>query len=77
MVMANKKQLSFYLLGAPHLKRGDDLIEIPRRKAVSLLAYLAVSGQVHTRPALAVLLWPEHERGAALAYLRRTLALLK
>ena len=77
MAMVNKTQLSFYLFGAPHLKRGDDLIEIPRRKAAALLAYLAVSGQVHTRPALAVLLWPESERGAALAYLRRTLALLK
>ena len=77
MAMANKKQLSFYLFGAPHLKRGDDLIEIPRRKAAALLAYLAVSGQVHTRPALAVLFWPESERGAALAYLRRALVLLK
>jgi len=67
MVMANKKQLSFYLFGAPHLKRGDDLIEIPRRKAVALLAYLAVTRQIHTRPALATLLWPEDNRLTALA----------
>jgi DNA-binding SARP family transcriptional activator len=77
MAMKNKNQLSFYLFGAPHLKRGDDVIEIPRRKAVALLAYLAVSGQIHTRPALAALLWPESERTSALASLRRVLALLK
>lgn len=44
-----------------------------RRKALALLAYLAVTGQAHTREKLAALFWPEQESAKAFAYLRRTL----
>jgi predicted ATPase/DNA-binding SARP family transcriptional activator len=61
------------LLGAPQLERDGVPAHLPRRKAVALLAYLAVSGQAHSREALATLLWPEHDQSRALANLRRTL----
>lgn len=44
------------------------------RKAVALLAYLAVTGQPHRRETLAALLWPESEQTRARAALRRTLS---
>ncbi len=52
-------------------------MHIRRRKAVALLAYLAVTGQVHSRDALATLLWPESDQSAGRAGLRRALASLK
>jgi predicted ATPase/DNA-binding SARP family transcriptional activator len=52
---------------------GDAPVEIERRKALALLAYLAVTRQSHTRPALAALLWPEAEPGRASANLRQAL----
>ena len=51
-------------------------MHIGRRKAVALLAYLAVTGQPHSRDSLATLLWPEYDQSSARADLRRTLSLL-
>jgi predicted ATPase/DNA-binding SARP family transcriptional activator len=65
--------LHLYLLGAPRLKLDGSHIRIERRKALALLAYLAVTRQPHTRETLAALLWPEYETSSAFAYLRREL----
>ena len=46
------------------------------RKAIALLAYLAVKGGVHGRDSLATLLWPENDQTGARAALRRTLSVL-
>ncbi|MEJ2209871.1 MAG: tetratricopeptide repeat protein [Anaerolineae bacterium] len=51
-------------------------MSISTSKAMALLAYLAVSGQAHSREALATLFWPEYDRARAFANLRRTLWLL-
>ena len=40
--------LSLYLLGSPRVEHAGTLIRINRRKAVALLAYLAVTGRDHT-----------------------------
>ena len=64
---------SLYLFGSPHLEVDDQPVNTDRRKALALLAYLAVTRQSHTREALAALLWPDYEPGKAFAYLRRTL----
>ncbi len=64
---------SLYLFGPPHLEVEGQPVNTDRRKALALLAYLAVTGQPHTREALAALLWPDYEPGKAFAYLRRTL----
>ena len=64
---------SLYLFGSPHLEVDGRPVNTDRRKALALLAYLAVTRQPHTREALAALLWPDYEPGKAFAYLRRTL----
>jgi DNA-binding SARP family transcriptional activator len=66
--------LAIYLLGPPRIERGDEPVHISRRKAVALLAYLAVTGTPHSRDALATLLWPERSQSRARAYLRRALS---
>ncbi len=64
---------SLYLFGSPHLEVDGRPVNTDRRKALALLAYLAVTRQPHTRETLAALLWPDYEPGKAFAYLRRTL----
>jgi predicted ATPase/DNA-binding SARP family transcriptional activator len=70
-------RLALYLLGPPRIQRDGQPVEVRRRKAVALLAYLAVTAQGHSRDALATLFWPEHDQSRARAGLRRTLASLK
>ena len=67
-------RLALFLLGSPRIERDGEPVHIPRRKAVALLAYLAVTGQTHRRDALATLLWPEHDQSHARAGLRRALS---
>ncbi|HSJ89249.1 MAG TPA: BTAD domain-containing putative transcriptional regulator, partial [Anaerolineales bacterium] len=66
-------RLEIALLGSPEIKLDGKAIKTDRRKAVALLAYLAVTGRAHTRDQLATLLWPDYDHTAAFAYLRRTL----
>jgi len=68
--------LKLYLFGSPHLVHKGDLINVPRRKALALLAYLAVTGREHRREKLATLLWPDSDAALAYSYLRRDLAVL-
>ena len=69
--------LKIYLLGSPHLEVDNSPVKMDTRKALALLAYLAVTAQEHTRDALATLLWPEFDQKRARAALRRTLSTLK
>jgi predicted ATPase/DNA-binding SARP family transcriptional activator len=69
--------LALFLLGPPRVALDGVEVPIPRRKAMALLAYLAVSGQRHRRDALATLLWPEEDGHTARAYLRRALTALR
>jgi predicted ATPase/DNA-binding SARP family transcriptional activator len=70
-------RLALFLLGPPRIERDGTQVHLDRRKAVALVAYLAVTGQRHRRETLATLLWPEHDQTRALANLRRTLAAIK
>jgi DNA-binding SARP family transcriptional activator/tetratricopeptide (TPR) repeat protein len=70
-------KLALYLLGPPRVEREGQAIHIGRRKALALLAYLAVEGGSHRRDSLATLLWPEYDQSGARADLRRTLSLLR
>jgi predicted ATPase/DNA-binding SARP family transcriptional activator len=65
--------LSLRLLGPPQIELDGAPVEVDTRKAIALLAYLAVTGQAHSREALAALLWPEYDAERAYANLRRTL----
>jgi len=69
-------QLALYLLGPPRVELDGEPVQIPRRKMVALLAYLAVTGHNHSRDSLATLLWPEYDQSSARAYLRRILSML-
>lgn len=69
-------QLNLFLLGPPRLEREGRLVEVDTRKAIALMAYLAVSGESHSRDALATLLWPDYDQTHARGALRRTLSAL-
>jgi DNA-binding SARP family transcriptional activator len=66
--------LRLRLFGAPEISIGRSRVAFDTRKAVALIAYLAVTGRPQRRESLAALLWPESERGRARASLRRTLS---
>lgn len=69
-------RLSLYLLGSPRVELDGEPLEVGRRKAMALLAYLAVTGRAHGRDALATFFWPEYDQSRARAALRRTLSAL-
>lgn len=66
-------QLALYLFGPPRLERDGVELEVDTRKALALLAYLALERQAHSRETLATLLWPEYSTERAYANLRRTI----
>ena len=68
--------LKLFLLGPPRVEVDGAPIEIGRRKAIALLAYLALSGQSQSRDSLATLLWPDHSQSRARASLSRDLSIL-
>ena len=65
--------LSLTLFGPPQLDSDGTPVKITRRKAIALLAYLAVNRQSHSRDALAAMFWPEAEPSRARAALRSAL----
>src|SRR5215469_7921722 len=69
-------ELNLHLFGSPTLARDGELVQLDTRKAIALLAYLAVTRERHTRDHLAGLLWPDYEQTNARASLRRTLSVL-
>ena len=64
-------QSKLYLFGPPRFELNEQAIDISLRKAQALLAYLATTGQPHSRDALATLFWPESDQKSARASLRR------
>jgi predicted ATPase/DNA-binding SARP family transcriptional activator len=69
--------LTLHLLGPPSVAIDGQEIRISRRKALALLAYLAVTDQSHTRDALATLFWPEQDQSRARNSLRGALVTLR
>jgi DNA-binding SARP family transcriptional activator len=65
------------LLGSPQVVKNDRPEPIALRKAIALLAYLAVEKRRFSREFLATLLWPELGEKQSLANLRQTLSLLR
>jgi hypothetical protein len=55
-------ELTVSLLGPPRVERDGVPVEVDTRKAIALLAYLAVNGQGQNRDTLAGLLWPEYHQ---------------
>lgn len=65
--------LRISLLGTPSILVENQPFDTDRRKAIALLAYLAVTGKTQPRQQLAAFFWPDYDRDSAFAYLRRTL----
>lgn len=62
-----------FLLGAPRIERDGETIELGLRKAMALLAYLAVTRHPQSRDFLATLLWAENDPTTSRSNLRRAL----
>ena len=69
--------LKLSLLGPPRLEIDGVPIEFKMRKNLALVAYVAVTGESHSREELVTLLWPELEPKRARSGLRRNLSLLR
>jgi len=69
-------ELKLFLFGPPRVELDGTPVDIQRRKALAMLIYLAISGQPHSRDALATLFYPDHSQSQSRTYLRRDLALL-
>ncbi|HEU4673788.1 MAG TPA: BTAD domain-containing putative transcriptional regulator [Candidatus Limnocylindrales bacterium] len=67
---------AIHLLGPVQVVVGGRPIAVDTRKAIALVAYLAVTGRPASREGLAALLWPESDGPAARGALRRTLSVL-
>jgi DNA-binding SARP family transcriptional activator len=69
--------ISLYLLGVPRIEREGFTVHVDTRKALALIAYLAVQTGYQSRDTLAALLWVENDHIGARSALRRTLSTLK
>jgi len=65
------------LLGPPRVEREGTAVAFDTRKALALLAVLALTDRPRPRDVLAELLWPEHDAEHARGALRRTLSALR
>ncbi len=72
-------QFEVILFGNPQIKSANKPIQIERyhRKAIALLAYLAISGERHHRDQVGTLLWPDYDQTRARAALSRVLWALR
>jgi DNA-binding SARP family transcriptional activator/Tfp pilus assembly protein PilF len=69
--------LEIRLLGPVEIQVDGTPLQVDTRKAVALLAYLAVAGRPQDRDHLVDLLWPGYDDERGRASLRRTLSALK
>ena len=67
-------RLALHLFGTPRVALDGVPTPIQRRKALALLAYLAVTQQPHSRETLSTLFWPESDHTHARMSLRRHLS---
>src|SRR3954447_12535328 len=68
--------LTLSMLGHPRIEIDSTEVKVDTRKAVALVAYLAITGQRESRDTIATLLWPDYSQANARAALRRTLSTL-
>jgi DNA-binding SARP family transcriptional activator len=69
-------EVRVYLFGSPFIEVDGDPIALPRRKALAIVAFAAISDRMQSRATLAALLWPDQDESGARNALRATLPLL-
>lgn len=69
--------LKISLLGPPRIERDGRAVSFDTRKAIALLAHLALAERPRSRAALCELLWPDRDPDRARGALRRTLSTLR
>src|SRR5229473_2706536 len=69
--------LRLAVLGTPEVFHDGNRLTFSLRKALALLLYLAVDGDMHLRSKLAAFLWPDSEPHDARTALRNSIALLR
>ena len=69
--------LAIRLLGPPRVERDGGAVAFDTRKAMALLAHLALAERPRSREALCSLLWSAHDLDRARGALRRTLSTLR
>lgn len=69
-------QIQLFFFGTPRIEIDGKPATITRRKAVALLAFLALSDHVQSRATIAALLWPDLDEDGARNALRSTLPTL-
>jgi DNA-binding SARP family transcriptional activator len=74
--MTTEPTLRIQLMGSPTILHNGETITLERRKALALVAYLAVNRKPTGRDYLATLLWAEYDETRARASLRRTLTVI-
>src|SRR5262245_12046266 len=75
--MTQESGLCIYLLGPLRIERDSNPIHLPRRKVESLLAYLILHPEAHTRDQLATLFWGDSTDAQARHSLRTALATIR
>src|SRR3954451_5433969 len=58
-------ELKLFAFGPPRLERDGGPIDLPVRRTLALLIYLAMTAQPQSRDTLATLLWPESSQRTA------------
>jgi DNA-binding SARP family transcriptional activator len=72
-----KHSLDLHLFGKFRIQRGSRLIRLPTRKLESLLAFLALYPETHSRDKLITLFWGDVAESQARNSLRNALATLR
>jgi DNA-binding SARP family transcriptional activator len=70
------ERLNIYLLSSFRIERGAESVQLPTRKVESLLAYLILNQEKHSREKLAALFWGDSSDAEARNSLRNALAVL-
>jgi len=73
----SQTSMQITLLGVPSVTRDGERAVLDTRKALALIAHLALSERPRPREALCDLLWPEHDASHARGALRRTLSTVR
>ena len=74
---AHEEVIAIRLFGTPEVRRGDQLIHVPRRKSRALLYYLAAHTEAISRGQLLGLFWPDLDSSSARHSLRSALYALR